>query len=142
MLKAAFAGLVALTLSLSSLSVSAQDMGERLRPGAQSGVMLTNAHIAYFKAKLNLTPAQQQFWPAIDAALRDIARQQAAYAAASGAPQRMNRNVLAIALTTAAVERLTAAAQPLVRSLDDGQKLDAMRMAHEVGLASMMSALN
>jgi hypothetical protein len=140
MLKAVFAGIVALTVSFSA---SAQDVGAPLRPVAQQGAVLTNAHIAYFKAKLNLTPVQQQFWPAIDAAVREIARQQMMVRDAFGsAAHRYNRSTIAITLTAAAINRLAAAAQPLVHSLDDGQKLDAMRMAQEVGLSSMVSALN
>lgn len=139
MWKAALAGLVALTFSFSAC---AQDMGARLRSGMPSGIVLTQAHIAYFKTTLNLTPMQQRFWPAIETALHDIARQQMPRIASVGATQRNNRRVIAILLTPAAVERLAEAAQPLIRNLDGGQKLEALRLAREIGLASVVSAHN
>ncbi len=139
MRKLALAGILALTIASPAF---AQDITTSLRPGMQSGIVLTQSQIAYFRATLKLRPSQAQHWPAIEATLHDIARQQAPKFTAQGAPYPPSRNTVKITLTATAVERLTIAARSLVRSLDDGQKLDAMRMAHEVGLASVVSSLN
>src|SRR5712692_2605902 len=80
--KAGLAGVVALAMISSSL-VLAQETQARnaFRPAAHAGFVLTDAHIARLKAVLRLTPAQEKYWPPLEAALRDIVRHRREHAA-------------------------------------------------------------
>jgi hypothetical protein len=102
---------------------------------------VAEVNIARIKAVLHLTPAQQPYWAPVEAALMRIAGEQAQDESA-GLVRRISRRVVSIALTASAVQRLAATAGPLVRVLDDEQKRAAMALAQEMGLGSMVAALN
>ena len=72
------------------------------------------------KSVLRLTPEQEPYWPPVEAALRDIARQQER-AEPAGFVRRISHRVVSIVLNSAAVERLAVAARPLIAELDDEQ---------------------
>lgn len=142
MWKAALAGAVALAMAGSG-SVSAQEVTGGVaasHPAVQGAHLLTRADIARFKAAIKLTVEQEQFWPAIDAVLRELAREQAQDPASMGLVARIGSRITSIALTTMAVKRLAAAALPLIRSLDEGQKRDALHFANSVGLGNLAYA--
>jgi zinc resistance-associated protein len=143
MWKAALAGALALATVGSSV-VSAEeytgDSGERVRPAAQAGLVLTSAHITRFKAVLKLTPAQEPYWPAVEAALRDLISQQKQEAASAGYLQRFSNRLGAAAVNAQSLRRVMAAAMPLIKTLDEGQKRDAMVMARALGVSHVAAA--
>ena len=93
--------------------------------------MLNDAQIASIKARLNLTPDQEQMWPAVEAALRNIAYTHAQEArggatAATSAP--------AAAVDPGAVQGLKSAAVPLIMSFNSEQKEEVRNLVHVMGL--------
>jgi hypothetical protein len=99
------------------------------------GYMLDDAQIASIKERLNLTPDQEAMWPAVEAALRNMAytRVQEAH----------NRSVAATAQTAAvdpeAVQGLKSAAVPLIMSFNAEQKEEVRNIAHVMGLDQLAS---
>ena len=107
----------------------------RLRPTAEDVSALADARIAGLKAGLNLTPEQEKNWPAVETAIRDLAKQRAARIEQRAARANERRNAQALdmierlrgradAMSNAAtsLKRLADATEPLYKSLDDGQK--------------------
>ncbi len=116
------------------------------RKGAQAGTVMSAqasaqasllAEIAHFKAVLKLSPAQERQWPPVDAVLRDIAREQAATAAAAG---RGVPKAPKLVIGDAEMNRLASAAFPLLMTLNEDQKRDAMAFARAMGLERVASA--
>lgn len=109
--------------------------------GAEASQLTTAVNIDRIKATLKLTPAQERFWPAVEGALRDLGRQQAKASDQDGVMRRLSRRVVSVVLNTASVQRLAAAAKPLIVALDDDQKRAAVGLAQEMGLAPVVAAL-
>jgi hypothetical protein len=93
----------------------------------------TDARIAALKAGLKLTPAQEQYWPALETALREQARARGARMAEwrekakeprehRSAIEGLQQGAKRLAARSAELEKLAAAAKPLYDSLDDAQK--------------------
>jgi hypothetical protein len=153
MMKPILAGTIALALAGAGLAV-AQPSGEQsapqtAQPSASRGMLsaedisaFTEARIAGLKAGLKLTAEQEKHWPAVETALRDLAKQRAdrwkeradrraerREARASGnerpradAMERLRRGADAMTKRAEAMTRFVDAADPLYKSLDDGQK--------------------
>jgi hypothetical protein len=102
------------------------------RPLANSrpGYILDDAQIASIKERLHLTPDQESMWPAVEAALRNMAYKRSQQAAARGAA----RNVQAAAVDPEAVQGLKSAAVPLIMSFNAEQKEEVRSLAHVMGL--------
>jgi zinc resistance-associated protein len=99
---------------------------------------LLNSRMAYFKAVLKLTAAQERHWPPVESALRNIARQQVAYEASEREiVQRTGEYATEFTLSAAELRRLVSAAQPLVNSLNQEQKRDAIMLARAMGFSSV-----
>jgi hypothetical protein len=99
--------------------------------------------IARIKSVLKLTPEQQHYWPAVESALRGIARQRVQpVEQTEGMISRVSHRVYSFVLDSATIARIGAAARPLVRVLDDRQKQDAIALCHEMGLGQVLAALN
>jgi zinc resistance-associated protein len=99
------------------------------RWSAEDGAAFTEARIAALKAGLTLKPDQEKAWAAFEKAFRDLARQQSDRAAqARGEPapsdpiMLLRRRADAMSASANALRQLVDAAEPLYRSLDDGQK--------------------
>jgi zinc resistance-associated protein len=134
MWKAILAGTTALAIAGSSLVYAQQgsddfQRGPRWRPSAEDISAFGDAGIAALHAGLKLTPEQEKNWPAVESALRELAKQRSErYAArASGdRPQdpieRLNTRADAMGQRAAALKKLADAAGPLYKSLDDSQK--------------------
>ncbi|MFN3657074.1 MAG: Spy/CpxP family protein refolding chaperone [Pseudolabrys sp.] len=135
MLKYVLAGTTALAIAGGTLAYAQQpgkgDGAARWRPSAEDVAALGDARIAALKAGLKLTPEQEKNWPAVEAALRDLAKQRADRVAArggdkdarSGDPvERLARRAEAMETRGAALKKLADAAGPLYKSLDEGQK--------------------
>lgn len=129
------AGAIALA-ALGLLPAQTAHSGEYAAP--QPMVTLDIGHI---HGALHLTPQQEAYWPPVELALRDLARQQGGSESA-GFVRRFGHRIVAIALNSAAVERLVAAARPLIAVLSDDQKRAASGMAQEMGLGPVLAALN
>ncbi len=97
--------------------------------------------IARVKRVLQLTPEQEQYWPPVEAVLRDIARRQT-QPEPTGLVHRISHRVVSIVLDSAAVTRLARVARPLIERLRDDQKQGALALAQEMGLGPVLAALN
>jgi hypothetical protein len=94
--------------------------------------------IPQIKAALRITPAQEQYWGAVEAVLNDIARSHEAQQAQATAN---NRRRVVIVLDSASVNRLAQAARPLVAVLSEQQKQAARELAQKMGLIHVLAAL-
>jgi hypothetical protein len=101
----------------------------------RAGYILDDAQIAGIKTRLHLTPDQERMWPAVEAALRNMAYKRMQQAAARGAA----RNVQAAAVDPEAVEGLKSAAVPLIMSFSSEQKEEVRSLAHVMGLDQLAS---
>jgi hypothetical protein len=126
MLKAALAGAFAL-VAIGSTPLSAE-------PAA-------NSQIAQVKSMLRLTPAQERYWPAVEAALRNLARQAAREDDGDSMMQRVKARARSLTSNAAAIQRVVAAARPLIRVLDEQQKQTARSLVSSYGGTSLASAL-
>lgn len=107
------------------------------RAGRQ-GFMLNDGQIASIKARLRLTPDQEQMWPAVEAALRNIAYARAREARRPGAAA--NTSLASLDPDSDAVQGLKSAAVPLIMSFNDDQKNQVRSLAHVMGLDRLASA--
>src|SRR5712691_5542059 len=98
--------------------------------------VLTDANIAAIKSSLNLTPDQERHWAAVEAELREIARQHAELKAEN--PE--GRKPKAAQLADAA-QRLYWAAGPLILSMREDQKQEIRRLARAMGLAQVAALI-
>jgi hypothetical protein len=92
--------------------------------------MLNDAQIASIKERLHLTPDQEQMWPGVEAALRNMTYTQVQEARAHGGYS--NTQVAAVAPD--AVQGLKSAAVPLVMSFNTEQKEQIRDIIHVMGL--------
>lgn len=134
-----FAGALALA-AIGSLCVLPADAAE-LGSYPEQHQASAQINISRVKSVLRLTPAQEGYWPPVEAALRDIARNQARHEA-EGFVRRVSHRVVSIVLDSAAVERLAVAARPLIAALSDEQRHAAQALAREMGLGPVVAALN
>jgi hypothetical protein len=91
-----------------------------------------DARIAALKAGLELTADQEKNWPALESAMRDVAKERAARFAAwkeqreddhdVNPVDRLSRASESLSARAASLQKLAAAAKPLYDSLDDSQK--------------------
>jgi hypothetical protein len=137
MWKALLAGLFVLAFSGS--------IGTSVPASAEASPRL-EAGIARFKSALRLKPAQERHWPRVEAALRSIAsdgdRQQVADASGqTGFFGRVGSRATEMALSAVSMRRLVSAAQPLVKSLDEDQKREALTLARAMGFGSLAARL-
>ena len=106
------------------------------RPSAQDIAAFTDARIAALKAGLELNADQAKDWPAVESAMRDVAKQRVDRFAArreAKAPadpiERLSRRAEAMQSRGTALKKLAAAAGPLYASLNDAQKHRFMVLA-------------
>ena len=98
-------------------------------------------NIPRIKSVLKLTPAQEQHWAPVEAALRELARRQNASSESPGLVRRISNRVVTVVLNSAAVQRLAVAARPLIGTLDAEQMRAAQGLAQEMGLGPVVAAL-
>jgi hypothetical protein len=96
------------------------------------GLMLNDAQIASIKTRLHLTPDQEQMWPAVEAALRNIAYTRSREAHRRGATA--NTQVASADADGVDVRELKSAAVPLIMSFNSEQKDEVRNLAHVMGL--------
>ena len=151
MRKTLIAGLTVLSLAWPSLSFAQQTpvpedaaKQDRWRPGPEDRKAFTDAGIAALKAGLQLTPDQEKKWPAVEQAIRDMAKarqeRMAKWREEKGedAIARMRARADAMTARAGDLRKLADAAEPLYQSLTDDQKhrlrfLIHMAMGHQGG---------
>lgn len=101
--------------------------------------VVTEGHIARLRAALRLTPAQLPYWAPVESALNELVRQQARGEAA-GASAKFSDRSAAIAATATQLRRLKAIAMPLIQTLDDNQKREAIAFARQLGFQQLVAA--
>jgi hypothetical protein len=98
------------------------------------GFVLNDAQIASIKDRLHLTADQEEMWPAVEAALRNIAYNRARHGAPATAAQ-----VASADPNSADVQGLKSAAIPLIMSFNSEQKDEVRSLAHVMGLDQLAS---
>ncbi|HEX5507487.1 MAG TPA: hypothetical protein VFX37_03190 [Pseudolabrys sp.] len=132
--------MVAAAAAVLVIFVSAAGSAHAAGYTAGQGAGFAEIDIPRIKRVLNLTPAQQVYWPAVEATLRDVARRQA-QGQPGGLVHRVSRKIVSIVLNTTAIQRLATAARPLIVALNDDQRRHARALAQEMGLGPVVSAL-
>jgi hypothetical protein len=113
---------------------------------AQDRSAFADAKIAAVKAGLQLTPDQEKLWPPVETAVREMVKLRIDRAEArmkaradvrdprDGDPvARLRDRADAMAATAAAMKKIADAADPLYKSLDDGQKRRLRVLTHMQG---------
>ena len=101
------------------------------------GYMLDDAQIASIKQRLHLTPDQEQMWPAVAAALRNIGYAKARDAQRPSASA--NTQLASVDPNSSEVQDLKSAAIPMIMSFNDEQKDEVRNLAHVMGLDQLAS---
>jgi len=106
-------------------------------PQQKSYALLSDAQIAAIKQRLRLSSDQEYYWPAVETALRAVARKihanRKADPIASGAPP--------IDPEAAEVQQLKSAAMPLLFQLREDQKQEVRTLARMIGLEKVASQI-
>src|SRR5450755_4517363 len=150
MRKFAIAGMAALAIAAST-AVYAQHhrwFHEHVRMSPEDRAAFTDARIAAVKAGLKLTPDQEKLWPPVETAVRDFAklRIDRANARMNAKPDdsaeaqkpddpvaRLRQRADNMATSAAALKKIADAADPLYKTLDDGQKRRLAILTHMDG---------
>jgi hypothetical protein len=98
----------------------------------KSNAVLNGAQIASIKRRLNLTPDQERYWPAVEAELRKMEYKK---------DPKGNTRTASIDTSKMDVEGLRTAGFPLVMSFRDDQRRELKSLAHLLGLEGAMSGL-
>ena len=137
MLKSVIAGLAALTIVGTGLAIAQPAPpaeAPRYRPTPDDFAAMTEARIAALRAGLKLTAEQEKNWPAVEAALRDLAKQRddrinelRAQPRDTARPrpdtiERLRRGATMLNTRATALSKLADAVEPLYKTLDEGQK--------------------
>jgi hypothetical protein len=97
--------------------------------------LLDDGQIAGLKGRLRLTSDQVEYWPAVEAALRDVVRKQL----------RGTKHVVGgkvnIDTNSAEVQKLIWAAMPLLMRLRDDQKSEVRKLARVIGLEQVAAQI-
>jgi LTXXQ motif family protein len=138
MRKFAIAGAAAIAIAAST-AVYAQHhwFGDRMghaRMSVEDRAALADARVAAVHAGLKLSPDQEKLWGPVESAVRDLvkiridrAKAQEAAAAKPDEPKpdpvtRLRDRAERMAVTAAALKKIADAADPLYKTLDEGQK--------------------
>ena len=108
---------------------------EKPKPPKQNG-LLDDAQIASIKGRLRLTAEQEGYWPAVEAALRDVVKQQL-----REARRKEGLGPVAIDVNSPEVQRLTWAAMPLLMRMREDQKREVRTLARVIGLDAVASQI-
>ncbi len=116
---------------------------QHMRMSPEDRAALVDARIAAIQAGLKLTPDQDKLWPPVESAARDFAklridranaRMTANEAQDSRTPEdpvaRLRERADNMAASAAAMRRVADAADPLYKTLDEGQKRRLAILTH------------
>jgi hypothetical protein len=148
MKKVLLAGVAALAIAGSTV-VYAQHrpwFHDHVRMSPEDRAAFADARIAAVHAGLKLTPDQEKLWPPVEAATRDFAKLRIDRANARMKAQqddstdgqkpekdpvtRLRERADNMAATAAAMKKIADAADPLYKTLDDGQKRRLAMLTH------------
>lgn len=122
-------------------------MHHQIRMNPEDRAAFVDARIAAVKAGLKLTPDQEKLWPAVEASVRDFAklridranarmeerkaRENSAQGDTPANPvERLQQRAENMAATAAALKKIATAADPLYKTLDNGQKRRLAVLTH------------
>jgi hypothetical protein len=114
-------------------AASAEDRTAKPHAAKASNSVLNDAQIASIKARLRLTPDQERYWPAVEAALRNITYKR------DGSHQGIGR-LATVDPNSSAVQQLKEAAMPLLMRFSDEQKSEVRQIARLMGLEQVAQA--
>jgi len=103
------------------------------RRADRPGFVLNEAQIASIKARLHLTPDQEHMWPAVEAALRNLAYTHVREARRQGGSPAPIQ-IASADPNSQEVQDLKSAAIPLLMSFNAEQKDEVRSLAHVMGL--------
>lgn len=103
----------------------------------KSYALLSDAQIASIKERLKLSPSQENYWPAVESALRAVARK--IHATRQADPNGANAAV--IDPEAEEVQQLKSAAMPLLFQLREDQKREVRSLARLIGLEKVAAAI-
>ena len=103
------------------------------KPAHRSNAVLNDSQIAGIKKRLNLTPDQERYWPAVEAELRKMEYHKKSTQGGS--------RMASVDMSKVNVEGLKSAGYPLVMSFSDDQRRELKSLAHLLGLESVMAGL-
>src|SRR3954449_2246613 len=145
MKKVLLAGTAALVLA-GSTAVYAQHrpwFHNHMRMSAEDRAAFADARIASVHAGLKLTPDQEKLWPPVEAAVKEFAKLRIDRANARMNPPkddasqkpddpvaRLRERADTMATSAAAMKKIADAADPLYKTLDDGQKRRLAVLTH------------
>jgi hypothetical protein len=101
-------------------------------PKLPSAVMVRDNQIATIKERLRLTAAQEEYWPAVESALRGVLVQ---------VYETKRRGGGALDTNSAEVQRLKSAAIPLLMQMREDQKREVRNFAQVIGLTEVASMI-
>jgi hypothetical protein len=104
-------------------------------PPAESN-LLDDGAIAGLKTRLRLTSDQMEYWPAVENALRDVARTQLRHT-----PKQKQSGKINIDVNSNEVQQLIWAAMPLLMRLREEQKSEVRKLARILGLEQVASQI-
>ena len=108
-----------------------------LKPEVQKAYsLLSDGQIAGIKERLRLSASQEYYWPAVENALRAVARK--VHTARQGAAKPGS---VAIDPESDEVQQLKSAAMPLLWQLREDQKDEVRRLARTIGLDKVAAAI-
>ena len=107
------------------------------RPCRRSYTLLSDAQIAGIKERLRLSSDQEYYWPAVETALRAVARK--IHASRHGDPHA--GGVPPIDPDAAEVQQLKSAAMPLLFQLREDQKQEVRSLARLIGLEKVAAQI-
>ena len=124
----------ALAFAMAGIVVSAS------QPAHAGGLetRLSGLNLARIKEALNLTAQQRPLWARLEAVLASVTREQQE----TGFLRRVGQRAAALVWDDAAIERVKAAALPLISSLSEEQRTTARRLAHQLGMGEVVAMLN
>lgn len=149
MWKTLAAGTTALAIAGASFAYAqkgpyAPEQIKRWRPNAEDVAAFSDARIASIHAGLKLSAEQEKLWPAVEAALRDLAKQRTdRFAARASADkpadpaqdpvEQLAKRADMMIQSGTTLKKLSDAASPLYKSLDESQKQRLMILARLEG---------
>jgi hypothetical protein len=107
----------------------------RQAPPAESN-LLDDGAISGLKTRLRLTSDQMEYWPAVEGALREVARTQLRHT-----PKQKQSGKINIDVNSAEVQQLIWAAMPLLMRLREEQKSEVRKLARILGLEQVASQI-
>lgn len=133
MLKGALVGALALTVGIMSLASAQPRLNSSYETLAPAVPRVTEANIARLKSVLHLQPHQVAHWGPVETALRALAREQ------RDASQAAVSEAATIGMISK-MRQLSAVAAPLIHSLDETQRRDAMVLVRRLGYESLVAS--